>query len=245
MKKLFLLFSLCVIANCLYAQDVDPVQLKNEGSAALKAKDYATAFAKYSEYLKLTDNQDEVVAFNCGVCADNIKKYPEAVSYFDVAIQKGYNLANAYIGKASAYREWGKNNEYVATLEAGMKAVPGNATIEKLYAIYYLKAGQQFQKAGNIDKAEESYKHVTEVTNKKWKTDALYSLGVLFYNTGAQTLQKAAPLASSNKKEYDVEKAQADTYFKKAAEYLQQAKNLSPERTEIGKILTQVQNMIK
>lgn len=74
MKKLFLLFSLCVMANCLYAQDVDPVQLKNEGSAALKAKDYTTAFAKYSEYLKLTDNQDEIVAFNCGVCADNIKK---------------------------------------------------------------------------------------------------------------------------------------------------------------------------
>lgn len=81
----------------------------------------------------------------------------------------------------------------------GIKAVPGNATIEKLYAIYYLKEGQKFQQAGNIEKAEENYKHATDVTSKKWKTDALYSLGVLFYNNGADVLRKATPLASSNK----------------------------------------------
>ena len=28
------------------------------------------------------------MAYNCGVCADQIKKYADAVKYFDVAIQK-------------------------------------------------------------------------------------------------------------------------------------------------------------
>ena len=41
----------------------------------MNAKNYAVAFEKYSEYLKLTNNQDSVTAYNCGVCADNIKKY--------------------------------------------------------------------------------------------------------------------------------------------------------------------------
>lgn len=124
-------------------------------------------------------------------------------------LKKNYNLANAYIGKSAAYRGMKNNQEYVLTLTEGIKAVPGNATIEKLYAIYYLKEGQKFQQAGNIEKAEENYKHATDVTSKKWKTDALYSLGVLFYNNGADVLRKATPLASSNKEKYASEKAKA------------------------------------
>lgn len=245
MKKILLLLALCCTTTGIFAQTADPNQLKSEGNTALNAKDYTTAFNKYSEYLKQTNNQDSVTAYNCGVCADNIKKYNEAAYYFDIAIQKGYNLGNAYIGKAAAYRDLKKNNEYVATLEEGMKAVPDNATLQKLYAIYYLKDGQKYQKAGNIAKAEESYKLASTVNNKKWKTDALYSLGVLFYNNGATTLKKATPLATSNKEKYAAEKEKADADFKKAVEYMQESVSISPERAEIKKMLSQVQTMIK
>ena len=135
MKKIILLLALCFTANNFFAQTTDPNQLKNEGNDALNAKNYAVAFEKYSEYLKLTNNQDSVTAYNCGVCADNIKKYKEAADYFDIAIKKNYNLANAYIGKSAAYRDMKNNQEYIATLTEGIKAVPGNATIEKLYAV--------------------------------------------------------------------------------------------------------------
>ena len=117
--------------------------------------------------------------------------------------------------------------------------------MEKLYAIYYLKEGQKFQKANDIAKAEESYKQVTTLSGKKWKTDALYSLGVLFYNNGATVLKKAAPLANSDADKYATEKAAADADFKKASDYLQEAVSLSPERAEIKKMLTQVQESLK
>ena len=234
MKKLFLLAALFFTVNNSFAQTPDPNDLRNEGSEALKTKNYAVAFDKLSKYLELTNNQDSVVAFNCGVCADNVKKYAEAVKYFDVAIQKKYNVANAYVGKAGAYRDMKNNAKYVETLQAGLKAVPGNATLEKLYAIYYLKEGQAFQKKGNVAKAEESYKEVTTVQSKKWKTDALYSLGVLFYNNGANLLKANA---TANK-----DKAAAD--FKKANDYLEEAVALSPERAEIKKILDQVKTQL-
>ena len=96
-KKIILLLALCFTANNFFAQTTDPNQLKNEGNDALNAKNYAVAFEKYSEYLKLTNNQDSVTAYNCGLFADNIKKYKEAADYFDNAIKKNYNLANAYI----------------------------------------------------------------------------------------------------------------------------------------------------
>ena len=108
-----------------------------------------------------------------------------------------------------------------------------------------VKEGQKFQQAGNIEKAEENYKHATDVTSKKWKTDALYSLGVLFYNNGADVLRKATPLASSNKEKYASEKAKADAAFKKAVDYLGEAVTLSPNRTEIKQMQDQVKAMIK
>ena len=124
------------------------------------------------------------------------------------------------------------------------KARPWMLYAEKLYAIHYLKEGQKFQKANDIAKAEESYKKVTTLSGKKWKTDALYSLGVLFYNNGATVLKKAAPLANSDADKYATEKAAADADFKKAADYLQEAATLSPERAEIKKMLTQVQESL-
>ena len=60
MKKIILLLALCFTANNFFAQTTDPNQLKNEGNDALNAKNYAVAFEKYSEYLKLTNNQDSV-----------------------------------------------------------------------------------------------------------------------------------------------------------------------------------------
>lgn len=218
MKKFLLSVAICLFVTNIFAQTTDPSSLKKEGDEALKAKNYSVAFTKYNEYLQLTNYQDSVTAFNCGVCADNIHKYADAAKLFGVAIDKKYNLASAYLGKANALKDLKKNNEYIATVKEGMEALPKDQTLEKLYAIYYLKEGQKFQKANNIAKAEECYKNVANVSSKKWKTDALYSLGALFYNA----------------KDY-----------KKAADYLQEAITVSPQRTEIKKLLDGANAMIK
>ena len=245
MKKLILSLALCCAATNFFAQTADPEQLRKEGNDALNAKNYQVAFTKYNAYLTQTNFKDSVMAYNCGFCADQIKKPAEAAKYFDIAIQKKYNLPNAYVGKAGALRDLKKDAEYIATVKEGLEAVPGDATLEKLYAVYYLKEGQKYQKAGKVNDAEENYKHILELQNKKWKTDALYSLGVLFYNNGAKTLQVATPLAASNKAKYDEEKEKATTDFKKANDYLEEAITLSPDREAAKKILSQVKTQLK
>jgi len=246
MKKLILSLAFCCVATTFFAQTATtPEQLKKQGDDALNAKNYQVAFTKYNKYLTQTNFTDSVTAYNCGVCADKIKKPADAAKYFDIAIQKKYNLANAYIGKSAALRDLKKGDEYISTIKEGMTAVPGNNTLEKLYAIYYLKNGISDQKAGKIESAEENYNKVLDVTSKKWKTDALYSLGVLFYNHGANTLKAAIPLASSDQAKYDAEKAKADTDFKKAKDYLEQALQISPTRAAAKTILTQVEDQMK
>lgn len=120
MRKFILLAALCCATGSIFGQ-TDPNQLKKEGNDALNAKNYQVAFTKYDAYLKQTNNSDSVMAYNCGVCADQIKKYADAVKYFDVAIQKNYNVANAYARKAGALKDLKKDAEMVETLEAGLK----------------------------------------------------------------------------------------------------------------------------
>ena len=133
-------------------------------------------------------------------------KYAEAVTFFDIAIQKKFNIGNAYARKALALDAMKKTDEYVATLEEGLKVDPDNKTMIKNYGLHYLKAGIAAQKAGKAEEAEECFKKVIPLDHKTYKTNALYSLGVLCYNDGANILKKAAPLANSDADKYAAEK---------------------------------------
>ena len=244
MKKLIFLFAFCLTVTNIFAQ-TDPSQLKKEGSDAFNAKNYPVAYAKFSEYLKQTNNQDSAIAYYCGMAADEVKKYAEAVTFFDIAIQKKFNIGNAYARKALALDAMKKTDEYVATLEEGLKVDPDNKTMIKNYGLHYLKAGIAAQKAGKAEEAEECFKKVIPLDHNTYKTNALYSLGVLCYNDGANILKKAAPLANSDADKYAAEKEKADGRFKEAIGYLEEATKVSPEDTKSKTMLSQVQAAMK
>ena len=244
MKKFIFLFAFCITVTNLFAQ-TDPIQIKKEGNDAFNAKNYSVAYAKFSEYMKQTNNQDSATAYYCGMAANEIKKYPEAVTYFDIAIEKKFNIGNAYARKAAALDALKKTDEYVATLEEGLKVDPNNKVMIKNYSLHFLKAGLAAQKAGKAEEAEENFKKVIPLNHKSYKTNALYSLGVLCYNDGANILKKAAPLANSDADKYAAEKEKADARFKEAVDYLEEAAKVSPENENVKKMLPQVKAAMK
>lgn len=97
-----------------------------------------------------------------------------------------------------------KNDEYVATLKEGLEANPGNNTLTKLYATYYVNQGIMAQKAQKVDAAEKAFKQAIDIQENN--VNALNSLGSLYYNKGANILKT------------DAEKAKVE--FKEAKEYL-------------------------
>lgn len=236
MKKFIFLFAFCITVTNIFAQN-DPNQIKKEGNDAFNAKNYPVAYAKFSEYLKQTNNQDSATAYYCGMAADEIKKYAEAVTYFDIAIQKKFNIGNAYARKAAALDALKKTDEYVATLEEGLKVAPNNKVMVKNYGLHFLKAGLAAQKAGKTEEAEELFKDVLVVSNAKYKGNALYSLGVMFYNAGAKILADANPIATSDPDKYAAEKKKADAQMAKAKGYLEQAVALNAADANSKKIL--------
>ena len=237
MKKIVLLLAFCLSIGNLFAQDANADKLREEGDAAMQAKNYEEAATKYSEYLKLTNYEDADRIFNCGFAAFNAKKYDDAVKFYDMSIQKKNNVDNAYVGKAMSLRNLDKAEEFCSTVEAGLAVNPKNVNLEKILYGYCMKQGQAAQKAGKLDKAEELFKDVLVVNDVKYKGNALYSLGVMFYNDGAKILASATPLATSDADKYSKEKAKADSQMAKAKGYLEQALKLNPEDANSKKIL--------
>ena len=110
------------------------------------------------------------------------------------------------IGKAGALKDLKKNDEYVATLKRRfLEAVPGNKTLTKLYATYYVNQGILAQRAKKNSAAEDAFKQALEIQPNN--VNALNSLGTLLYSQGATTLKT------------DAEKAKVE--FKEAKEYLE------------------------
>ena len=133
----------------------------------------------------------------------------------------------------------------LVTLQEGLKAFPGNMKLETMYATYYLKEGQKFQKAGNESKAAENYTKITSLSNKSFKTQGYVSLAGLFFNNGAKILQDATPIANTDKAKYDAEKAKAVNDFKKAKDYLTQAQSLEPANQDVKDLMKQVNEALK
>ncbi|RHJ95339.1 tetratricopeptide repeat protein [Parabacteroides bouchesdurhonensis] len=247
MKKIVLALALCLSVGNLFAQDAD--KLRDEGDAALKAKDYAGAVAKYGEYLKATDYKDTVRIFNCGFAANQVKNYPEAAKYFDMAIKMNYNIDDSYVGKAMALRNQNKTEEFLTTVEEGIKVIPADnknrANLEKLLYVYCIKQGQAAQKKGDLAEAEKLYKEVLDLSNKTYQGNALYSLGSMFYGDGAKILQAATPIATSEPDKYNAEKAKADEKFKKSKDYLTKAIEINPNDDKSKKILDSINDILK
>ena len=88
-----------------------------------------------------------------------------------------------------------------------------------------------------IEEAEELFKDVLVVGNAKYKGNALYSLGVMFYNAGAKILADANPIATSDPDKYAAEKKKADAQMAKAKGYLEQAIALNAADANSKKIL--------
>ena len=235
MRKIVLLVALCLGIGNAFAQDVD--KLRDEGDAALKAK---PAWEKMS-----WESRAAIFLKAADLLANQAKQYAEAAKFFDMAVKYKYNLDDSYVGEAMAYRNLGKNEEFFATVDAGLKELPGNANLEKLLYTQSIKLGQAAQKKGDIKTAEELYKKVLGVSNKKYQENALYSLGAMLYNQGATTLVKINPLATSEPDKYKAEKGKADTQLKSAKEYLDKALALNPANENAKKLVDAIAASLK
>ena len=244
MKRIAFLILSVLLTLTFFAQTTPGAKEKNAGNDAWKAKNYAEAFKNFEAYLKAVDFKDNAYIYNTATAAAKAKNYAAAEKYYDMAIKNKYKTASAYHGKAIALKEQKKTSEMLTTLEEGMKAFPGNVKLEQMYATYFLKEGQNFQKAGNEAKAAENYLKIVSLKTKSYKTQGYLSLATLYFNNGAKVIAAANPIANTDKAKFESEKAKAVADFKKAKDYLMQAQSVEPANQDVKDLMKQVNEAI-
>lgn len=244
MKKLILLVAVCLCTAGVFAQTA--AKLKNEGNAAIKSKNYKLALEKYEAFMNAEDTtQDFPLVFNAGYCAMKIKNYATAEKYYEQSIKNNYKTSKAYYYCALAQKKQKQFDKMVATLNKGIAACKGkNSKLIKALSKHYLISGQKAQKAKKFAEAEELYQKAGE-QKSKLQVDAFASLGTLYYNKGAEIMQKATPIANKEPEKYKAESVKAKGYYKKALEVLQKAKTLNPTRKDILATITTVKGLLK
>ena len=230
MKKFILFIAVCFCVSSVFAQSA--AQLKNEGNAALKSKDYKTAIEKYEAFLGAEDTVEDIaLVFNTGYCASKIKDYAKAEKYFAQSVANNYKPSKSYQYLAMMQKKQKKTDEMVATLKKGIEACPTkNSKLLASLAKHFFSVGQKAQKANKFESAEASYKQAAELKSKYQET-AMLALAQLYYNKGAEY--------------WPATQDKAKSYFEKATVAAKNLLAVNPAKKEATDLIATIKGLVK
>lgn len=201
---------------------IDAYKKKLEGASA-EASDYAEIAKIYMSLGEPEMHQTYV--------AKGRERYPDNVSLL--------------IEETNIYLKQNKTLEAVANLKAAIQRDPKNA---QLYAVlanrYDIMANPKDDKGNDLAKpknyqeliagAEENYKKAIEINPEHF--DALYNLGMLYNNVGAEIVRKADDIMDDKK--FKAESQRATEQFSKAIPYLEKVISINPDDPNVDNAKT-------
>lgn len=238
-----------------FAMNFQSVTMFNCGSKFYNDKKYAEAAEAFQESVNMKDVVgliDTLGIYNSALCYDRTKDYEKAAKAYSQCVAIKYGGPDTYAGLANAYTSLGKADESLAAVKAGRAAFPkdlgliisevnyflgkgDNAAAEKAIneaialdsrnATLYFALGSVYDNLKQYGKAEESYKKAIEIDGNYF--DALFNLGAMKYNEGAELMNKIKDIADDA--EYTKEKVKADEFFKQALPYNEKAREVNPK----------------
>ncbi len=194
---------------------------------------------------------DTVTVYNAGLSAERAEKYPEALEFYNKAMDLGYMKGRMYVFVALLHEKMGNEEKYMEIVKAGRQAYPGDADLIRMELNSYLQSGK-FQEAennlklaiesdpddkslhfalgvvydnlGRMEEAAEAYKKAIEIDANYF--DALYNLGALYFNSAVELNTEANE--SSDDKVYRKKREEAAELFIKAEPFLDRARAIDP-----------------
>lgn len=175
MRRLFFAIALCVSVMTVNAQVVEKTfaDLKNEGNAAIKIKDFAKALELYEQALIKNGDKplaDTTMIFNMGYCAYAAKNYQKALKYFDQSFNEKHMRVSSLLYKYDTYKAMRNDAESLKALEAALAIAPADAKVKVRLAQYYVKeANIGYAKGSQIlnkANAEVSAKKINDAAYK-------------------------------------------------------------------------------
>jgi len=199
------------------AQDKTGVEYKNEGNAALKAKNYKLALENYEKAITNWEEgaeMDAKMVYNAATCARKIKDYDKAIKFYSQSKDLKYraDIATYYI--ALSLKNQGKEEEMEKVLTNAITEFSSSKYVghmKKMLITYYLKEGSvPFNAATKI-----------------WET----------YNTSSES-QRTQEL-------YDKTAVKANVKYEEAKPWFAKVLEIDPNNANAKKALAEINDNLK
>lgn len=202
---------------------------------------------KVNKMSELTTNVvDTTIIYNCALAAYNNKNWDKAETYFQEAIKYNYAAGDAILLLHQVFTSTNDSAKMVANLKNGFEKYPKDDRILTTLINYYLSARQNAEalsylntavaqdpknpsfyyargvlhdQGKDFDNAEKDYKKCLEIDSEYF--NALYNLGVMYYNKGVERNNQANEL--KDMKAFDIAREEANGMFKSALPYMEKA----------------------
>lgn len=237
-----------------------------EGVAAYNSRDYKAAaylFQGCIDGKSQLGAVDSLAHFNLALAYEKVGLNDYALEQYQKCLEIGYNKENVYGFMVYLHRVEGRVDEGAEINKKGLEEYPNNPDLLSYYVNYllskddqesasiylnrliakqpanpvlYYTSGTLNDKSGRSKEAETDYLKALEI--KPDYFDAQYNLGAHYFNLGVDIINKAQ--GAEVEDEYDLAKAEADQFFKKALLHLEKAHELDPSHPEVLESLVQI-----
>lgn len=254
-------------SDVIKALQIIASQFVYEGVAYFNNKDYQNALNSFENNIAINRlpaiNQiDTIVLFNAAISAQKAGKNKAAIEYYEQLVKMEYGGPQICLDLAKIYKSEGSTNEYLNTIQNGLKTyVNDDIILINELANYYLETGKNedamlyvekglnrepknpalhFVKAslleqkGDIINAEKEYLKTLELDSNY--NDALFNLSALYYNKATDIIKKATSKDEQNK---------AFELYSKAQPYLEKVNIQTPNNIQILKMLKTIYTLLK
>lgn len=238
----------------------------NKGAVLFQNQDYPNAITEFDK-VKLIKPEDTTAYLYAGIAAQTIDNYDALLDNFGSLVDLGYKNIDVYnsliyytkthsgdtLGALDLVRkarqdfpsndelrkqevnlliQTGQIEDAKNGLEEAIAAEPDNANL-------YFNLGYLYEELGEPDKAIENYAKAVEVDPTYF--DAVYNLGVFYYNRAAELYSEAAEMSLSdyNKRGAEVEE-QAKENLRLAMPHMKSSSELRPEEAVIWQTLSTI-----
>ena len=211
-----------------------------------------------NEYLVEVQGEkfDTTIVWNAGLAAYRGKDWPNAEKYFNQSIDVKYGGGDAVMLMHQMFAESGDSAKMGPNLIKGFETYPEDNRILTQLINYYLvtkqnsKALDYLNKAIESDKDNASFYYARAVLNDNSKNfdeaiidykkclelnseyfDALYNMGVMFFNKGVEQMNDAN--AETDTKKFNAKKAVAEATFKESLPFFERASIIKPEEAAV------------
>lgn len=208
---------------------------------------------------KYDEINDSVFVWNAALAAYNAKDWAKSELYFQKCINFKYPGADAVSLLNNVYTETGDKAKLEANLKNGITLYPDNQALLAMLIQHYIGEKQNkealdyletaiaqdpnnpsfyyaqgvLMEGSDKQKAIESYNKSLEIDPNYF--NALYNLGVIYYNLGVEDSNKANDL--TDRVQFDKAKKAADDIFRKALPYMEKAAEVMPSEPAVWESL--------